>query len=153
MSKAGCRVGCELLRSRVYLHSLTMLARDGLVSLKGGLRRVVIRQLRMLGIVALSRHTMPRPTPGRRRRHQPQAELLHPTSTCPIYSNKVAITHAATLFAPSSIDPQRPSRSSHRSSGVRSYVSPSTSMLPYESQSSLDRLHPPKAPHGTPKSQ
>jgi len=36
----------------------------------------VIRQLKMLGIVALSRDTMLRPAPGRRRRHQ--AEL-----TCP----------------------------------------------------------------------
>ena len=49
---------------------------DGLVSLKEGLRKVVIRQLRTLGIVALSRDAMPRPAPGRRRRHQPRAELL-----------------------------------------------------------------------------
>ena len=56
-------------------------ARDGLVSLKGGLRRVVIRPLRTLGILALSRDTMPRPAPGRRRRHQ--AELSHQTSACP----------------------------------------------------------------------
>ena len=41
----------------------------------------MIRQLRALGIVALSRDTMPRPAPGRRRRHQ--AELPHPTSACP----------------------------------------------------------------------
>ena len=39
---------CELLRSGVYLHSLPMLALDGLVSLKAS--RVVIRQLRALGI-------------------------------------------------------------------------------------------------------
>ena len=34
---------------------------------------------------------MLRPAPGRRRRHQPQAELLRPTGGCPIYSNRVAM--------------------------------------------------------------
>ena len=76
ISEEGCRVGCDQSLSRVYEPSLTMLALDRLVSLKGGLRRVVIRQLRTLGIVALSRDTMLRPAPGRRRRHQPQDSCL-----------------------------------------------------------------------------
>ena len=54
LAKRGAGLGgmrCDLLRSRVYLHSMKIHGLDGLVSLKGGLRRVVIRKLRTLGIV------------------------------------------------------------------------------------------------------
>ena len=51
---------------------------DGLVSLKGGRRRVVIRQLRILGTWGFqSRNTRPRTTPGRCSRPQPRAKMLH----------------------------------------------------------------------------
>ena len=62
---------------------------------------------------SLSRDTMLRPAPGRRRRHQPQAELPHPTSACPTYSFRVART-----FAPSSTDPHRSSSSRCRTDNL-----------------------------------
>ena len=54
---------------------------SGVMSVKGGLRKIVIPQLRTLGIVGLAipRYDA-RPAPGRRIRHQPQADLPHQMS-------------------------------------------------------------------------
>ncbi len=57
----------------------------GQVSLKGGLKRVVIQPIEGSSWGSQSRNTMLRPAPGNRRRHQPQAELPWQTDIDAIY--------------------------------------------------------------------